>query len=223
MPNSAPNLLLIPTDLERDRVRDLGGFEAAGEPLVQATCGFGVIAAAARTMQLIARHAPRRVLLMGIAGSFDEAEFEIGTARAFGAVEIDGIGVGEGAGFRGPNRLGFSQWPGPGDGDAPPALDEHLELATGSGLLLTTCAASDSPSQAAERRGRHPDAIAEDMEGFAVASACRLARVPVAIVRGASNLVGVRDPKHWRIPLALSAARRLAIEFLERDDWGDAP
>ena len=43
--------------------------------------------------------------------------------------------------------------------------------------------------------------------------------VPVTIVRGISNRVGDRDPKNWRIPSALAAARRRALEILERPEW----
>jgi futalosine hydrolase len=52
------------------------------------------------------------------------------------------------------------------------------------------------------------------MEGFGVAFACALARVPCTIVRGISNVVGERDKRNWRIPDALAAARTLALELL---------
>ena len=61
---------------------------------------------------------------------------------------------------------------------------------------------------------------AEDMEGFAVAMACALNETPLRIVRGISNEVGDREPANWRIPLALGAARELAMEVLESDgNW----
>jgi futalosine hydrolase len=58
------------------------------------------------------------------------------------------------------------------------------------------------------------------MEGFGVALACALARVPLAIVRGISNAAGERDRKCWRIHEAMSAARVTALELLRRRDWG---
>ena len=56
-------------------------------------------------------------------------------------------------------------------------------------------------------------------------SALRRARpVPLRVVRGVSNEVGVRDPASWRIPAALAAARRLAIELLTSDEpWSADP
>ena len=102
------------------------------------------------------------------------------------------------------------------------AIGDRLALARAGhdparpALLLTTCAASDSAAHAASRRARFPDALAEDMEGFAVALACRLAGVPLSIVRGMSNVAGERDPERWRIPAALAAARTRALSWLQQ-------
>jgi len=163
-------------------------------------------------------------VLVGIAGAYDEERHAVGSALAFTRVAIDGIGVGQGAGFRASPRLGFPQWPG--SNDTPPIEDE-LELSAPAGappaLLLTTCAASDGPEHARERLERFPRAVAEDMEGFAVALACALEGVPATVVRGISNRVGERDAARWRIPAALAAARRLAMDLLERDRWEGPP
>jgi futalosine hydrolase len=216
----APALLLVPTALERRRIEDLGGLPT-GLAIVE-TCGFGPLAAAARTAQLLALLEPSRVVLVGICGSYDLAEHAVGAALEFDAVAIEGIGVGEGAALLPPPALGFPQWPGSHAHAG--AIFDRLELATltaGSPprLLLTTCAASADLAQARVRRERFPGALAEDMEGFAVALACALQGVPLRIVRGVSNEVGDRAPEHWRIPAALAAARELAIEVLSDDGW----
>jgi futalosine hydrolase len=121
-----------------------------------------------------------------------------------------------------PRELGFPQWPGE-PGAAARGIDplyDRIALALPEGvpaapLVLTTCAASANPAEAAERRARFPDAAAEDMEAFAVAAACALAGVALRVVRGISNAVGERDPARWRIPSALEAARARAIQVLE--------
>ncbi len=212
-PRGDPTLLLVPTELELRRLLDLGGFPA-GLALVE-TCGFGPVAAAARTAALLARLRPARVLLVGIAGSYDVSAHPVGSALEFGECAIEGIGVGEGASLLAPPALGFPQWPGR-DGAA--AIFDRLPLACASTdrapLLLTTCAASADATQAAARRRRFPAAAAEDMEGFAVAAACALEGIPLRIVRGISNEVGDRRPEHWRIPAALAAARERALEVL---------
>lgn len=215
-------LILIPTEREERRLADQGGFEPAVARVE--LCGFGPIAAAARTTALIRARRPGRVLLVGIAGAYDVGAHPPGSALEFAAVAVDGIGAGEGPSFQGPPALGFPQWPG-GAGTPPHPIEDRIPLASaGAGaapLLLTTCAASDSPAQAAARRARFPSAAAEDMEGFAVALACALEGVALRVVRGISNEVGDRDPQHWRIPAALAAARLRALAILaEGASWG---
>ena len=218
-PLGSPTLVLVPSGLEVARLEDEGGFPS-GLAIVR-IAGFGPIAAAARTAQLVAALQPARVLLVGIAGAYDVGRHPLGSALGFGSVAVEGIGVGEGAGLIPPPALGFPQWPGSaaldGRRSAAPIADTLPLDGPFRGLLLTTCAASSSKEQAAGRRARFPDAIAEDMEAFAVALACRVSDTPIAVVRGISNEVGDRDPASWRIPSALAAARRLALELLESE------
>lgn len=212
----SPTLVLVPTELERARLADLGGF-GVGAALVD-LAGFGVAASGARTAERLAVLRPARVLLVGIAGTYDAERAPVGSALAFGRVVVDGIGVGTGRDYVPPPKLGFPQWPKAGV-EAQPIFDELALAWPSEALLVTTAAASANPSEAAWRRERFPAAIGEDMEGFAVALACALAGVPVAIVRGFSNVVGDRESRNWRIPSALSAARKVALEVLERETW----
>jgi futalosine hydrolase len=83
-----------------------------------------------------------------------------------------------------------------------------------AGLLLSACAASADDADVRSRLQLFPDAAAEDMEGFAVAAACRLAGVPLDIVRGISNVTGDRDISRWQIEAACRAAAELAAMLL---------
>ena len=183
-------------------------------------CGFGVIAAAARAGALISRYKPQRVMLIGIAGSFDTERYRVGTACRFDQVACLGIGVGSGSHHQSADEIGWQQFTG---GDAKPQIGDVIALEStfvegvpAAGTLLTCCSASASPAEAASRRQRFPDAIAEDLEGFAVAMACALARVPLQIVRGISNEVGDRDLRNWRVDDALAASAELAIRLMPR-------
>lgn len=179
-------LVLVPTELERRELDGLGPVE---------TCGFGPVAAAARTATLLAERRPERALLVGIAGTYDGSAAGIGSALALGRVEIDGF-----------DGAGFEPWPG---------IGASIVLDAGSGrTLVTVLAPSSSPVEASERSRRHAGAIAEDMEGYGVAVACAIARVPLAIVRGISNVAGDREKSRWRIRDALLAARELAQGIL---------
>jgi futalosine hydrolase len=202
-----PSLVLVPTPVELRALAELGGFP--GQAVER--CGFGPVAAAARAAQLLAHLRPARVWLVGLAGSLVEAE--LGTARTFTHVRLDGVGAGAGAAFQPASRLGFAQWE-----QGPERVEETLALAappdTAPGEILTVAAASGTPAEAAARRARYPAALAEDMEAFGVALACRLAGMEVRVVRGLSNHAGERDPARWQVHAALAAARALVLAGL---------
>ncbi len=223
MPDSHPStLLLVPTPLEFEQlVPKLNSMAQEREAILE-VCGFGVVAAAARTMQLIARHNPRQVLLVGIAGALND-DLPIGTAASFRRVVCDGIGVGQRSNFESADLMGWKQWmpvaQSPNEVSDP--IGDHIDLQTNthdaaevSKELVTVCAASADAHEAEMRRERHPSASAEDMEGFGVAMACKLAGVPLQIVRGISNRAGDRDKLNWDIESALQSARDLAIKIL---------
>lgn len=211
-------LLLVPTELERGLVAPVVA-AACGSSIRVELCGFGPVVAAARAAQLIAEHRPERVLLVGIAGRFAD-RLAIGQAYAFERVACHGIGAGTGDAFMPAEAMGWKQWPG----DAAAAIGDTLPCASGrlpaadaaaqAGLLLSACSASAGEGDVRSRLRLHPDAAAEDMEGFAVAAACRLASVPIDIVRGISNTAGDRDTSRWKIEAACHAAAALAATLL---------
>lgn len=218
-------LVLVPTDVER---RLLAPALASGlRPRDQLElCGFGPVAAAARTAALVAAHGPDRVLLVGIAGRIDEA-CTIGTAYRFDRVACHGVGAGSGTVFVPAAALGWSQWPGDPAASAT-AIGDVIDLpmprradiaSPSGGLLLTACAASATAADVAARRNLFPGTAAEDMEGFGVALACRLHGVPLAIVRGISNDAGDRDHARWQVPAALAAAADVARRVLDEPSW----
>lgn len=213
-------LFLVPTDLER-RVLDPLVKPALGRDGLVELCGFGPVAAAARTSLLVARQQPERVLLVGIAGRLDEG-LDLAAAYRFQQVACFGIGVGSRDDFLSAGALGWPQWPG-NAADGSPALGDVIAvgpkhaLPAEERLLLTACAASASAADVHGRKQLFPAAVAEDMEGFAVAFACRLAGVPCEIVRGISNTAGDRDHGRWQTQAALDAAGRLAAQVIAEE------
>jgi futalosine hydrolase len=213
---------LMPTELERSRF--LAAWEqgvGAGPPPLIQLCGFGPIAAGVVTAFGLARQRPRRVVLLGIAGSYDVSRAALGTVVEVGRVWTDAVGAERAAaatdGVWGrwdlPSEMGFPQLTLPGDGEGPWRVEQSLELPdAASGVsLLTVGIASGSGATAAERRARFGGVVVEDMEGFSVALACRLAGVPCAIWRGITNRVGDRDVRGWHFDEALgSLARKVA-------------
>jgi len=212
------HLILVPTEYERQIV---GPLLAAGQGVSDrvALCGFGPVAAAARTCQLLSQTPASRVILVGIAGRLDE-RLTVGSASRFDQVACHGIGVGSGAEFVAAGGLGWPQWPGdPPEagheiGDVLPCTTKTVPTAGRSEVLLTSCAAAASDDDVRQRRRLHPEATAEDMEGFGVALACRLCKTPVDIVRGISNTAGDRDKSRWRVSAALEAAAAIALALM---------
>ncbi len=168
-------------------------------------CGFGVVVSAIRTTQLIARHSPARVLLLGIAGALAPV-VSVGEAVEFDETVCYGIGVGSGDGFASAQEMGWSQWP------VPPQISDSIRLRTddrkGSFTLLTCCAASASEHDVRLKLKKYPSAVAEDMEGFSVAAACRFAGKPLRIVRGISNRAGDRNKNNWRVRDAMASVEK---------------
>ncbi len=211
-------LILMPTERERGLIEPAIEAARAGRARVE-LCGFGPVVAAARTAQLIAEHRPSRVLLVGIAGRLSD-RLAIGTAHAFERVACHGVGAGSGDAFTPAESLGWPQWPGDAL-DSATRIGDVLPCSSGvdigpeqAGLLLSACAASACAADVLVRLQLFPSATAEDMEGFAVAAACRLAGVPLDIVRGISNTAGDRDHSRWQIDAACRAAATLAAALL---------
>ena len=203
-------LLLSPTQFElRTLASHLSDQELEGVSMK--VCGFGPVAAAAQTSLLVARHQPKMVLLAGIAGSMDQ-RCTVGSAYEFFRVRSFGIGVGDGEQFQSAGQVGWNQLQGESDsdsnaiGDAISRSNENPSLDCpfdNSGELLSVCAASASESEVRVKKKLWPDAIAEDMEGFAVAAACLMNKVPWVIVRGISNHAGDRAKSNWQMAEAL--------------------
>jgi futalosine hydrolase len=212
-------LILVPTECELDQLRpqiapilnDLNGaFEV---------CGFGPIASGIRTTRLLARHTPDSVILVGIAGAL-KPQLEIGMAATFSHLGCYGIGAGSGSEHRTAEELGWNQWAdretGQFFGDTIHLDDTRPESASESPMLLTVCAASGNLTDVEQRIRKFPSAVAEDMEAFSVAMACRMAHTPLTVIRGISNMAGDRDKSHWDVPAALEAAAKLTIARIRK-------
>ncbi|MBM0235112.1 futalosine hydrolase [Micromonospora sp. STR1_7] len=84
------------------------------------------------------------------------------------------------------------------------ALRAALPSAT-VGPVLTVSTVTGTAAGTEELRRRHPEAVAEAMEGYGVAVAAAQAGVPFAELRTISNPIGPRDRDAWRLREALAA------------------
>ena len=182
MSKAGVTLVLVPTEREARRL-------ALGHTPLE-LCGFGLARAGVGAMDAIARHRPQRVVLAGVAGSYDADLAPIGAVLAPALVRCHGLGVGD----RTPAQLGFAD-------------SDEAALEGRDGLALSVARASASLDQARSRREAEPRAVLEEMEGYAVALAAMTAGVPCTMLRAVSNIAGDRDVAGWSLDPALDALR----------------
>ncbi len=208
-------LILVPTPLEMETIAACVSESARLADGVVRLCGFGPVAAAARSMQLMVGLRPQRVVLVGMAGALD-TRLNIASAYRFSSVVCYGVGVGSADQFRSASELGWFQSEsdeGP-IADVLPISSDKASPVAARGQLLTCCAASDSDEDVRLRLQKFPDAVAEDMEGFSVVMAGKLAGIRVDVIRGISNRAGDRDKRNWKATEALESAAEQVLELI---------
>jgi futalosine hydrolase len=203
--------LLIVVAVEAERAAVLSGL--SGLDIVVQVAGVGMAAAAATTARLllIADQAGAgfdAVLSAGIGGGFAGRAGVGATVLATLSIAAD-FGADSPAGFLPADQLGL----GPSTIEVDAALLDALRAALPQavmGSVLTVSTVTGTAAETADLTSRYPDAAAEAMEGFAVATAAGQAGVPFAELRTISNLVGPRDRSSWRIADALDRLRLAA-------------
>ena len=142
------------------------------------------------------------VVSAGIGGGF-LPEAPLGSLVVSDRITVADLGAESADGFLPVTELGFGRVT-----HLPPrSLVRGAAAATGArtGTILTVSTVTGTASRAAALRQRHPDALAEGMEGFGVAEAADAHGTAVLEIRAVSNPVGPRDRAAWRIGDALDA------------------
>ncbi|MDG4790394.1 futalosine hydrolase [Micromonospora sp. WMMD1102] len=170
--------------------------------------GVGPAAAAAGTARLIALAEAagrpyRAVVSAGIAGGFPGRAPVGGIVVATRSVAAD-LGAESPEGFLPLDELGFGTSTLPVDPGLLDVLRAGLPQAV-TGAVLTLGTVTGTAATTAALLARHPDAVAEAMEGYGVASAAVAAGLPFAELRTISNPIGPRDRSAWRIGDAFAA------------------
>jgi len=190
--------LLVVCAVEAERAAILAGEHPDVEVI---TAGVGTAAAAAATARALAGTAYRAVVSAGIGGGVVGRVPVGGLALADRSVAAD-LGADSPDGFLSLDELGFGSTAVPADPDLLTSLRVALPDAI-VGPVLTVTTVTGTADGAARLLARHPDAVAEAMEGFGVATAAAQVGVPFAELRTISNPVGPRDRDAWRIADAL--------------------
>ncbi len=207
----APLRLLVVTAVAAEAEAIGGGLGAGDDRVTVIAGGVGPAAVAASATRALVQAAERGlpygvVISTGIAGGF-AGRVEMGaTVLGTAAVAAD-LGAETPDGFLSIAELDFGQSTMESDAEVLAALKEALPDAV-TGVVLTVSTVTGTAERAALLRGRHPDAVAEAMEGFGVATAAHQCGVAFAELRTISNPIGPRDRSAWRIADALAALER---------------
>lgn len=191
--------------------------------------GIGKAAAAATCVSLLVNCRPQALWLFGCGGAYPGTAMKIGDL-ALAESEIFGDeGVATARGFHDLEAMGlvmrpttetfYNTWPVDRQlyDWAKPQLAEHAArgaAALHSGPFVTVSTCTGTTAQAGEIVSR-TGGICENMEGAAVALACRQLSVPLLEMRGISNLVEDRDTARWDLAAGMTAAQRAVIALLE--------
>ncbi len=196
-------LVMTAVEAEREAVlRGLGAAGCAADVFVE-TGGVGVAATAAATARLLAlaEDGFDALLSAGIAGGVTGRVAVGGTVVATSSIAAD-LGADSPDGFVSLDRLGFGRARLDTDPRLLAAATSALPHAV-AGPVLTVSTVTGTEAGVREVLARHPDAVAEAMEGFGVATAAAQVGLPFGEVRTISNPVGPRDRAAWRIGDAL--------------------
>jgi futalosine hydrolase len=177
-----------------------------------AAVGVGPAAAAAGTARLLALAEAagrpyRAVVSAGVGGGFAGRADVGATVLASCSVAAD-LGAESPEGFIPLDVLGFGTTTAAADPVLLADLRARLPNAV-VGAVLTVATVTGTAESARALAVRHPEAVAEAMEGYGAACAAVGAGVPFLEIRTISNSIGPRDRSAWRIPdalVALSAA-----------------
>ena len=193
-------LVVVATEAERPHG---DGFEVL-------VCGVGKTGAAAATAARLAQGGVRGVVSFGVAGAYPTEGLAIGDVVVATEIGVLDEGLETGERFVPFARAGMEV---PGAGwmtcdlslVAAPPRDAEFRVVHGRVATVSVCAGS--ARLAAERAAS--GAIAESMEGAAVAYAATLYEVPFAEVRGVSNLCGPREGAPFDLATAVKNAARM--------------
>lgn len=218
--------LLAPTVLTERPFRVVGGTIGSVRTVI-CVGGVGKANAAAATAVMVERYFPQMVINVGCAGAYARSGLAVGQLAIADSELLGDEGVLLPSNWQ---DLAFMNIPSVTRGtqryynriplskhaaETAVQLAEYHGVPLKRGAFVTVSTCSGSRARGDELTARY-GAIAESMEGGAVAQICLRYGVDCLEIRGISNLVVDRDLKGWDIPRAVEAAQRFVLKFLER-------
>lgn len=183
------------------------------------TTGVGLASAALSVGAFMGISRPSKAVMVGTCGALPGSGLGVGDLVVASSEVLSELGVVTGAGIgdaRDMDSLGLRQEVSLSEELTAPLLEAGGQVGkTHSGKILTVVGSSSSISRAKARRGRF-DALAENMEGYALALAGSQLGFQAGEIRCVSNVAGRRDRSFWALEQAQQKAQRAMISYLER-------
>ena len=210
-------LILIPSQFEFEHLfgskKELQNLESSG--IHARICGIGPAASAFMTGQYINQIHPDHVLLCGIAGAFREGKVQPGDVVAVSSEIFADLGFSENSFPVSFDQINVPLLTAP-DGSqlsCTYSLPTIPDFQTVNSITVSTVTSDDNMSK--YLYGTHQVEI-ENMEGAAVALACRYCGVPMSEIRSISNFVGPRNKDAWEMELALDSLKSSLTSYLNQ-------
>ena len=187
-------------------------------PVFLGVTGVGVVSAALALAGFISKIEPDKIIMIGSAGALPGSGLNVGDVVVASDEILSEMGLCTGPGIGHCRLLGVA-----GDKQEislSQELSRSLLLAaqksTGGvhGRFLTVVGVSADEAQA-RARARTFEALAENMEGYALALAGTRFGIEVGEIRAISNMAGNRDKSAWDLESANERAQSAVINYLK--------
>ncbi len=203
--------------LEGARVACHADSRAADLPLLE--LGVGKAPAAASLAIACAEQKPDRVVLFGVCGIHRRTGLKPGDLCVVTANTFGDEGVEHEEGFTSTETLGLAPV---STYAADPLLSQSLAERLDAPLVMACCVSSCSGTDArAETMIERTAAVAETMEGAAVALVCDRFAIPWVELRAVSNYTGDRSLGEWDINLASASVQDALIPLIDEGFFDD--
>ena len=179
--------------------------------------GVGIASASMAMGAFCSIDAPEAAIMVGSAGMFPGSGLSVGdlvVAKTEILSELgvlSGLGIGDGSLL----KLSGMEQEIPLDaelcGRVAEAAREVGRVVCGRSLTVTGVSANTGH---ALLRVKHFGALAENMEGYALALAGQRFKIPTVEIRGISNMAGDRNRSNWDFETAMALPQKAVLEFL---------
>lgn len=194
-------------------------------------CGVGKANAAHATALLIEKFRPNLIYIIGVGGAYPSSGLSIGDIVVAekeiygdeGLITKSEVGEKDETNFYTTDKINISLCITDGVkyyNEFPMFIPEKLkDIKRGNFVTMSTCTGTLEKGKEIEKRF---DAICENMEGAAIAHICAFSGIPVAEIRGISNIIKDRTAEPLNKADIIKAARNAQRFLLEHIEQGGA-